>query len=832
MLDSVTKKRIDDLRNILVGKIPSPQSQVEQITTGLIYKFMYDMDTEAVEMGGVPSFFVGDYEKYSWKHLFNPKLGGADKVRLYSDAIENMYTNPTASPLFREIFKNSFLPFKDPSTLNMFLKEINEFHYSHSEKLGDAFEYLLSFMGSQGDAGQFRTPRHIIDFIVEIVNPQKNETILDPACGTAGFLISSYKHILNKNTDKRLGDKLTAAERKQVGDNLVGYDISPDMTRISLVNMYLHQFASPKIHEYDTLSSEDRWNDYYDVILANPPFFSPTGGIQPHSRFGVQSTRAEVLFVDYIMEHLKPSGRAGIVVPEGIIFQTGTAYKTLRKKLVEDCLVGVISLPAGVFQPYSGVKTSILILDKKLNQNSDSIFFAKVENDGFSLGAQRTPISKNDLPKILDEFRNFFDGLGLQNESQIVQKSEVAEHDFSLSLSRYQSQKSELSSDYELVTIGSIANIERGGSPRPIKDFITSDPNGINWIKIGDAQEGSRYITKTKEKIKEEGVRSSRYVERGDFILSNSMSFGRPYILQLNGCIHDGWLRLKYDESKVTEGYFYYILSSAPVYEQFCRLATGGVVNNLNKELVSFAQIPLPPIEVQQQIVDELEGYQKIIDGCRQVVENYKPSIDIDPSWKMVELGDIVDLLNGYAFKSSEYIEHSEVMNFRMSQIRPGGFVDYEHNPKFLPNSYVEEYSKFLLKEGDVVIAMTDMASDPKILGVPTIIKKSKYSLLLNQRVGKLFGLDETLVSYDYIGWILKSDFVGEFYKNLGTGGVQINIGKSQILSIKIPLPSLQVQKSIVEKCEEVENLVNSNQRLVEIYMKKIQDKIIKVWGE
>ena len=129
MLDSITKKRIDDLRNILVGKIPSPQSQVEQITTGLIYKFMYDMDQEAVEMGGIASFFVNDFEKYSWKNLFDPKLSGVQKVQLYGDAIEHMYTNPTAPQLFREIFKNSFLPFKDPATLNMFLKEINEFHY-------------------------------------------------------------------------------------------------------------------------------------------------------------------------------------------------------------------------------------------------------------------------------------------------------------------------------------------------------------------------------------------------------------------------------------------------------------------------------------------------------------------------------------------------------------------------------------------------------------------------------------------------------------------------------------------------------------------------------
>ena len=330
MLDSDTKRKIDTLRDILVGKIPNPQSQVEQITTGLIYKFMDDMDQEAVELGGEKAFFTGDHEKYAWKNLFDSKLGGEEKVKLYSEGVENMYLNPTAPQLFREIFKNAFLPFKDPSTLNMFLKEIDEFHYSHSEKLGDAFEYLLSFMGSQGDAGQFRTPRHIIDLIVEIVNPQKHESVLDPACGSAGFLISSYKHILKNNTDKRPGDKLTSEDRKKIGENLNGYDISPEMIRLSLVNMYLHGFQTPKIEEYDTLSSEDKWNEYYDVILANPPFFSPKGGIQPHNRFGVSSKKAEVLFTSYILDHLKPNGRAGIIVPEGIIFQTGTAYKELK----------------------------------------------------------------------------------------------------------------------------------------------------------------------------------------------------------------------------------------------------------------------------------------------------------------------------------------------------------------------------------------------------------------------------------------------------------------------------------------------------------------------
>lgn len=319
MLDTQTKRRIDDCRNILVGKLPDPKAQIEQITIGLIYKFMDDMDKEAVELGGQSKFFSGNYEKYAWDKLFDTKVTAAEMLILYSEAIASMEKNPNIPGLFRDIFKNAFLPYRDPETLKMFLKTIAAFEYSHSEKLGDAFEYLLSVMGSQGDAGQFRTPRHIIDFVTACVNPQKNETVLDPACGTAGFLLSAYKHILNQNTDKRQGDKLKPDDRKKLATNFVGYDISPDMVRLSLANMYLHGFATPLIHEYDSLSSEDRWQETFDVILANPPFMTPKGGIRPHKKFGVQANKAEVLFTDYIAEHLNSNGRAGIVVPNGIV---------------------------------------------------------------------------------------------------------------------------------------------------------------------------------------------------------------------------------------------------------------------------------------------------------------------------------------------------------------------------------------------------------------------------------------------------------------------------------------------------------------------------------
>ena len=196
------------------------------------------------------------------------------------------------------------------------------------------------------------------------------------------------------------------------------------MVRLSLVNLYLHGFVDPRISEYDTLTSEERWNEYADVILANPPFMSPKGGIRPHRRFSVQSKRSEVLFVDYMAEHLTPTGRAGIIVPEGIVFQSQTAYKQLRKMLVENYLVAVISLPAGVFQPYSGVKTSILLLDKALAQKTDRIAFFKVENDGFGLGAQRREIAENDLPKVREELGKY---LGRLRVGESVASDGVAE---------------------------------------------------------------------------------------------------------------------------------------------------------------------------------------------------------------------------------------------------------------------------------------------------------------------------------------------------------------------------------------------------------------------
>lgn len=638
MLDTDTKRRIDTARDILVGKVPDPKSQVEQITIALIYKFMDDMDAESEEFGGKRKFFAGEFGRYGWAKLMHSGLGGHEILNLYAESITKMPENPGIPPLFRDIFKNAYLPYRDPETLRAFLKIIDEFTYEHSERLGDAFEYLLSVLGSQGDAGQFRTPRHVIDFMVEIVDPKKNESILDPACGTAGFLISSYKHILRANRDPKGNSTLTPDEKGRLAKNLKGYDISPDMVRLSLVNLYLHGFTDPHIYEYDTLTSEEKWNEFADVILANPPFMSPKGGIKPHKRFSVTSKRSEVLFVDYMAEHLTPSGRAGIIVPEGIIFQSQNAYKQLRKMLVEEYLVAVLSLPAGVFNPYSGVKTSILILDKQLAKQSNTIAFFKVENDGFNLGAQRRPIDKNDLPQVQEELGEYLQRLRNREPLEefqptlglIATKEKVAESgEYNLSGERYREINPK---DYifPLVELGEVCII----NPSKKEGFALPPETEVSFVPMSDLGENQMLFLPKKTKRIEELGTSYTYFADGDVLvakvtpcfengkagvarsLTNGVGFGSSefYVLRPG--------------ERVLPEFIYFCVTHSTFCEPAIAQMTGtGGLQRVPKGYLRHFRIPLPPLEVQKEIVAEIEGYQKDIDRLNNEITNRRQAI-------------------------------------------------------------------------------------------------------------------------------------------------------------------------------------------------------------
>jgi type I restriction enzyme M protein len=831
MLDNITKKNIDDCRDVLVGKVPDPKSQIEQITLALIYKFMDDMDKEAVEkFKGKAKFFTAEFAKYGWRKLFDPSLSGQDMLALYSQALEKLNTNPNIPELFRNIFKNAYLPYRDPGTLKLFLKYINEFEYSHSEKLGDAFEYLLSVMGSQGDAGQFRTPRHIIDFVTACVNPQKNETVLDPACGTAGFLLSAYKHILKQNTDKRQGDKLKPDDRKKLATHFVGYDISPDMVRLSLANMYLHGFATPLIHEYDTLSSEDRWQETFDVILANPPFMTPKGGIRPHKKFGVQANKAEVLFTDYIAEHLNSNGRAGIVVPNGIVATSQTAYKQLRKMLVQESLIAVISLPAGVFQPYSGVKTSILILDKRLAKKSQHILFLKIENDGFDLGAQRREIDKNDLPLALKTLEDFKESLSnnqvfenFPSLATLVEKETVlGNKDVVLSAERYfETVKSQ--TEFELVRIGDVAKLVGGSTPP--KDNISYWESGdIDWITCSDFSENTMFIDNSIRKITEKAVKenSTSIVPEYTLILVTRVSLGKLAFVRKPTALNQDLTALLFDEKKIDKVYAYYYLRS--IVEKIVNAGHGATVKGVTRDFVKDIEIPLPPLEIQQQIVAEIQGYQKIIDGAKQIVNNYKPTITINPDWEMVELGEVCEV-NPKKSELKELDGNLKVSFVPMADLNENE-ISFSPKEEKLLSEVITGYTYFA--DNDVLFAKVTPCFENGKAGIAKDLKNkigfgsSEFFVLrANEKVLPIW-LYLNIKS-------LKFSVEGKSQMS-GTSGLQ-RIPREFVSTYQIPLPSLSEQQTIVKAIEEEQQLVNANKRLIEIFEQKIKTKMGEVWG-
>jgi type I restriction enzyme M protein len=851
MLDTDTKRRIDTARDILVGKVPDPKSQVEQITIALIYKFMDDMDAESEELGGKRKFFTGNYARYGWAKLMAPSLGGHEMLGLYGEGIAKMPENPGIPPLFRDIFKNAYLPYRDPETLKAFLKIIDEFSYDHSERLGDAFEYLLSVLGSQGDAGQFRTPRHIIDFMVQVIDPKKHETVLDPACGTAGFLISAYKHILRanidmatgstKNTEKNLVDAvpfvastLTPDEKGRIARNFKGYDISPDMVRLSLVNLYLHGFSDPHIYEYDTLTSEERWNDFADVILANPPFMSPKGGIKPHKRFSIQAKRSEVLFVDYMAEHLTPTGRAAIIVPEGIIFQGQGAYKELRKMLVENSLVAVVSLPAGCFNPYSGVKTSILILDKSLAKSADTIAFFKVENDGYGLGAQRRAIGKNDLPQVQTEIAAYLQALRTKastentiepsSTAQIVPKEKIAANgDYNLSGERYREGRTK-TNIFPLVKLGEVCTV----NPRKNQRAVNPETR-VSFVPMADINEHRISFQPNNEKKLSDVSASYTYFEDNDVLLAkvtpcfengkagiargllNGIGFGSSefYVLRSNGLVLPEWV---------------YLSIMHPLFRDSAidqMTGTGGL-QRVPRDYVENFQIPLPPLEVQKEIVAEIEGYQKVINGARAVIENYRPHIPIDPEWPVVKLDEVCESITDGDHQPPPKAPQG-VPFVTITNINDENELDFTKT-FFVPESYYSNLNAARKpRGGDILYTVTGSYGIPVL--VPDNIRFCFQRHIALIRTGQQL-LNRYLLS------LLASPFMLQQGHEAATGVAQKTVSLGSLRGFQIPLPPLATQQTIVAEIEAEQALVDANRELITRFERKIQATLARVWGE
>lgn len=803
-MNTETKRHIDAARQVLVGVVPNPTSQIDQITNALIYKFMDDMDQSAIKQGGEASFFTGDLEQYAWTRLMNPGIGNQERMNVYSEALIKFSESKQLPPLFREIFKSAFLPYRSPEVLGLFLKEINYFDYSHSEELGNAYEYLLSIMSSQGDAGQFRTPRHIIDFMVDVVGPTMDDRVLDPACGTGGFLVSAYKHILEqhdgKNSDgtKNKEIPLTPDQRKNLMGNFEGYDIDPGMVRIAQVNMYLHQFKNPKIYSYDTLSMDERWGDKFSVILANPPFMSPKGGVSTHSKFSIQSNRSEVLFVDYIMNHLRPQGRAAVIVPEGIIFQSGTAHKQLRKNLVEDGLYAVISLPSGVFQPYSGVKTSILLFNNELAKKSKEILFVKIENDGFDLGATKRSISKNDLPEALEILNNWKAGEKVENSKVLyVEKTKIAESgDYNLSVDRYRAATDCTSIKYPIIELGEIAEVLKGTAITK-KDTIEG-----NIPVIAGGQQPAYYHNKSNRDGEVITVSAS-----GAY--AGFMNYFETPIFA-SDC---STIQTK-NRNLVSTKYLFNFLKTKQ--QDIYAFQQGGGQPHVYPKDLKLIKIPLPPLAVQNKIVEQMKNKQEVVDHAKAIIKNLEKERGYfgqmlkklnDVEW--VEIGEVCELEYGFTEKAKE---DGDARFIRITDIDETGKLKNTEQ-KFI--DLTDEAKKFLLQKSDILVARTGATYGK------TVIFNDDYPAVFASYLIKI-SFDKNKVIPSFYWLFAQSDEYWEQAKSLMTGGGQQQFNANAIKKIKVPIIPFEIQKQMVEEMEKEEKIIATNRQLIEIMEKKI----------
>ena len=829
MLSNDTKKIIDDARDTLVGQIPVPMMQCQQITLALTYKFMSDDDEQAVDLGGQRHYFTGGLEKYGWDKIMSLRLDDTQRSELYRAGLNALQESDTMPTVFREIFKDAMVPYGDHRTLALFLNTMNGMEYDDSEKLGDAYEYLLKTAEAQADAGQFRTPRHIIDFIVNIINPQKHEIIIDPACGTAGFLVSAYQHVKSQHELPGGGTTLSIPDLTRLSDNLNGYDISPEMTKLAMANMYLHtQDKNPNIANYDTLTSADHWNDYADVMLANPPFMTPKGGIRPHSRFRVAAKKAEVLFVDYIASHLNEHGRAGIIVPEGIIFQSQNAYRQLRRLLLDESLVAVISLPGGVFQPYSGVKTSILILDKVLAPKTDYVAFFKVENDGYDLGSQRRPVGKDDLPAVADEINEYLRRLraGASLDDFDPQTGLLADRDwiaddgyYNLSGERYRERELKTGA-FPLVPMGSVCVI----NPRK-SQLADRDPAlAVSFVPMADLNGNQMAFQPRQQRVLSAVSGSYTYFGDNDVILAkvtpcfengkagiargllNGVGFGSSefYVLRCSDQVLPEWI--------------YFCVTHPNFRDSGIAQMTGtGGLQRVPRDFVQGFEIPLPPLEVQRELVAEIGGYQRVVDGARAVIDNWRPRVVVDLEWPLAELGDLCTIVRGSSPrpKSDPRYYGGLVPRLMVADITRDGMYTIPQIDSLTEEGAAKSRP---MKKGEVIITVSGNPGLPTILAVDACIHDGFVGLRnTNENVNP---------EYLYLNLLQQHSINGE----QSVGAVFKNLTTHQVKGFKIPLPPLEVQRTIVAELGEERAAVDHAQRLASKMEQRIQDAIARVW--
>jgi len=455
MLDAEIKSKISKLWDAFwAGGLANPLSAIEQISYLIFMKRLDDQDTYAINAAkaadrSYKSIFKGKENcRWSqWKHM--------NAEAMYKHVSETVFPfiktlQGDEDTLYYQYMKDATFMIPKPSLLQEAVALIDEINIGERPDIqGDIYEHLLGELKTAGKNGQFRTPRHIIRMMVELVDPDIGQKMCDPACGTGGFLIAAYQHILKKYTTpdmvkvdedgtphNLIGDKIVKKEHWDIlwKETFYGFDFDVTMIRIALMNMILHGITQPNIKQIDTLSKRFEQKPIYDIVFANPPFAGYVDKGDLSDSFKIDTTKTELLFLELFYNLLTVGGKAAVIVPNGVLFGSSNAHIKARRLLLENSdLQAVISMPSGIFQPYSGVGTAVLVFVK--GGKTESVWFYEMKADGYSLDQKRDFIDgKSDIPDIIEKFKA---GRLESNRSILVPFAQIKKNDYNLSISRY-----------------------------------------------------------------------------------------------------------------------------------------------------------------------------------------------------------------------------------------------------------------------------------------------------------------------------------------------------------------------------------------------------------
>lgn len=446
MLTGELRNKVDRIWEVFwTGGITNPLEVIEQFTYLLFIKQLDDVETtkesEASFLGlEYKGIFPSDCQKYRWSQFKN--LGDAQEI--YDTVLNGVFPfiknlHSDGDSAYSKYMGDAIFKVPTPAMLTKLIDGIDGLELGEADTKGDLYEYLLSKVATAGTNGQFRTPRHIIKMMVELIKPAPKDIICDPAMGSAGFLVEAQDYLRRESPDLFLNAEL----REHFNNGMFyGFDMDRTMLRIGAMNMLLHGVDNPNIEYKDSLSETNTDKEKYTVVLANPPFKGSLDyeGVSADLLKVCKTKKTELLFLVLFLRMLKKGGRAAVIVPDGVLFGSSKAHKQIRQEIVDNHkLDAVISMPSGVFKPYAGVSTAILVFTKTGAGGTDNVWFYDMKADGYSLDDKRTEVSENDIPDIIERFHNRETETERKRTEQsfFVSVQEIKDNEYDLSINKY-----------------------------------------------------------------------------------------------------------------------------------------------------------------------------------------------------------------------------------------------------------------------------------------------------------------------------------------------------------------------------------------------------------